>query len=241
MLNYHSYETFSTQDWPWIRMVIFLQWCPYRCLYCQNPDTITTDINKQISAEQILNLANKQKEYFWKKWWITFSGWECLLQAKELIPVLKTLKENWFNTCLDTNGFLLTDDVKEALKYTDHVLPDIKALDLSSHEKITWVKNLTSLEFIKYIDEQWINYWIRYVVVPWLTDNEVDIKKLWKFIQSLKNFQKINLLPYHTMALSKRQKLGREYPLKWTPSAKKQDIEKVKNILLEFVNSELIQ
>lgn len=222
-------------------MVIFLQWCPYRCLYCQNPDTITTDINKQISAEQILNLANKQKEYFWKKWWITFSGWECLLQAKELIPVLKTLKENWFNTCLDTNGFLLTDDVKEALKHTDHVLPDIKALDLSSHEKITWVKNLTSLKFIKYIDKQWINYWIRYVVVPWLTDNEVDIKKLWKFIQSLKNFQKINLLPYHTMALSKRQKLGREYPLKWTPAAKKQDIEKVKNILLEFVNSELIQ
>ena len=139
MLNYHSYETFSTQDWPWIRMVIFLQWCPFRCLYCQNPDTITTDINKEISAEQIITLANKQKEYFWKKWWITFSGWECLLQVKELIPVLKTLKENWFGTCLDTNGFLLNDDVKEALKYTDHVLPDIKWITSDLHKKVTFI------------------------------------------------------------------------------------------------------
>ena len=93
MLNYHSYETFSTQDGPWIRMVIFLQWCPYRCLYCQNPDTISIDKNKKISAEEILKLAEKEKEYFWENWWITFSWWECLLQIKKLIPTLKLLKK----------------------------------------------------------------------------------------------------------------------------------------------------
>ena len=241
MLNYHSYETFSTQDWPWIRMVIFLQWCPFRCLYCQNPDTITTDINKEISAEQIITLANKQKEYFWKKWWITFSGWECLLQVKELIPVLKTLKENWFGTCLDTNGFLLNDDVKEALKYTDHVLPDIKWITSDLHKKVTWTITSTPLDFIRYIDEQKMNYWIRYVVVPWLTNKKSDIQKLWEFIQTLKNFQKINLLPYHTMALSKREKLWREYPLKWIPAANKNNIQKVKEILSKYIDENLIQ
>ena len=227
MLNYHSYETFSTQDWPWIRMVFFLQWCPFRCLYCQNPDTISTDQNKLISKEKILKLVYKEKEYVWKDGWVTFSWWECLLQIKELIPVLKLLKENWFNTCLDTNGFLLNDDVKEALKYTDHVLPDIKWMTPKLHEKITWTPSLTSLDFIRYIDEQWINYRIRYVVVPWLTDNENDIKRVWEFIQSLKNFQKINLLKYHTMAIPKRKKLWREYPLKWTPAAWDKDIQKV--------------
>ena len=241
MLNYHSYETFSTQDWPWIRMVFFLQWCPFRCLYCQNPDTISTDKNKQISKEKILRLVYKEKEYFWEDWWVTFSWWECLLQVKELIPVLKLLKENWFHTCLDTNGFLLNDDVKEALKYTDHVLPDIKWITSQLHEKVTWTSNMTSLEFIRYIDGQWMNYWIRYVVVPWLTDNEVDIKKVWEFIQSLKNFQKINLLKYHTMAISKRKELWREYPLKWVPAAWDEDIQKVKEILSKYINPEFIQ
>ena len=240
MLNYHSYETFSTQDGPWIRMVFFLQWCPFRCLYCQNPDTISTDKNKPISKEKILKLVYKEKEYFWKAGWVTFSWWECLLQAKELTPILKLLQENWFNTCLDTNGFLLNNDVKELLKYTDHVLPDIKALDIKSHKKITWVGNLNSLDFIRYIDEQWMNYWVRYVVVPWLTDNEVDIKKLWQFIQSLKNFQRINLLKYHTMAISKRTKLWWDYPLKNIQAATEKDIQKVKQILTKYINEELI-
>jgi len=241
MLNYHSYETFSTQDGPGIRLVFFLQWCPYRCLYCQNPDTISTDKNKKISAEEILKIAIKEKEYFWKKWWITFSWWECLLQIKELIPVLKLLKKNWIHTCLDTNGFLLNDDVKKALKYIDHILPDIKWMTSELHKKITWTSNITSLDFIRYIDEQWMNYWIRYVVVPWLTDNDTDIKKLWEFIQWLKNFQKINLLKYHTMALWKREKLWRDYPLKCVPAAEEKDIQKVKNILANYINKDLIQ
>jgi pyruvate formate lyase activating enzyme len=241
MLNYHSYETFSTQDGPWIRLVFFLQWCPFRCLYCQNPDTISTDKNKEISGEEILEIIKKQKDYLWKEWWITFSGWECLLQVKELIPILKLLKENWFNTCLDTNWFLLNDDVKEALRYTDHVLPDIKWLDSHSHEKITWTSNLTSLDFIRYIDEKWMNYWIRYVVVPWLTDNEVDIKKLWEFIKSLKNFKKINLLPYHTMGVPKREKLWRKYPLQGIPAANRDNIQKVKEILSKFIDKNSIQ
>ena len=240
MLNYHSYETFSTQDWPWIRMVFFLQWCPFRCLYCQNPDTISTDTNKQLSKEKILKLVYKEKEYFWKYWWVTFSGWECLLQVRELIPVLKLLQENWINTCLDTNWFLLNDDVKEALKYTNHVLPDIKWITPKLHKKVTWTSNMTSLDFIRYIDEQWMNYWIRYVVAPWLTNNEVDIKKLWEFIQSLKNFQRINLLPYHTLWTSKRKKLWREYPLKWIPAATNNDIEKVKKILSKYINPDSI-
>ncbi len=86
-----------------------------------------------------------------------------------------------------------------------------------------------------------MNYWIRYVVVPWLTDNEVDIKKVWKFIKSLKNFQKINLLPYHTMALEKWEKLWWDYPLKWVPAATKEDIKKVKNILKEYINENTIE
>jgi pyruvate formate lyase activating enzyme len=79
------------------------------------------------------------------------------------------------------------------------------------------------------------------VVVPWLTDNEVDIKKLWEFIQSLKNFKKINLLPYHTMGVPKREKLWRKYPLQGIPAANRDNIQKVKEILSKFIDKNSIQ
>lgn len=240
MLNYHSYETFSTQDWPWIRLVFFLQWCPFRCLYCQNPDTISSDKNKYISAEEILKITLREKEFFWRKWWVTFSGWECLLQAKELTEVLKLLKENWIHTCLDTNWFRLDNKVKELLKYTDHILPDVKTINPELHKKLTWMNNQTSLDFIRYIDGEWKDYWIRYVVVPGLTDKEEDLNKMWEFLASLKNFQRLDLLPYHTLALSKWEKLWRDYPLQWTPTAKPNDTDKVKELLWKYIDINLI-
>ena len=86
-----------------------------------------------------------------------------------------------------------------------------------------------------------MNYRIRYVVVPWLTDNEVDIKNLWEFIKTLKHFTKINLLPYHTMALEKWEQLWWDYPLKWVPAATKEDIQKVTNILKEYIDKNTIE
>lgn len=240
MLNYHSYETFSTQDWPGIRLIFFLQWCPFRCLYCQNPDTISTDANKQISGEEILEIANRERTFFGKKWWVTFSGGECLLQAKELLPVLKLLKENWINTCLDTNWYCLNDDVKEVLKYADTVMPDIKSMNPELHKKITWIDNKWPLEFIRYLDNEWKNYWIRYVLVPWLTDKEEDLEELWRFLASLKHFVRLDLLPYHTLALHKWEKLGWDYPLKDTPVANYTHTDKAKEILGKFVDINLI-
>ena len=109
----------------------------FRCLYCQNPDTIPIEDKKLMTAQDILALALKQKEYFGEIGGVTFSGGEPLRQAKGLAPVLKLLQENGVHTCLDTNGFLLTDEVKECLKYTDHVLPDLKQADSEKHKALT--------------------------------------------------------------------------------------------------------
>jgi pyruvate formate lyase activating enzyme len=149
MLHVHSYETFATQDGPGIRLVIFLQGCMFHCQYCQNPDTIPLPSGLPLSgempegqrglmsAEDILALAMKQKEYFGDTGGVTFSGGEPLLQAKQLAPVLKLLQENGFHTCIDTNAYLLNDDVKECLTYTNHVLPDLKQANPEKHKTLT--------------------------------------------------------------------------------------------------------
>jgi pyruvate formate lyase activating enzyme len=119
-----------------------------------------------MSAQDILNLAIKQKEYFGDTGGITFSGGEPLLQAKELAPVLKLLQENGFHTCIDTNAYLLTDSVKECLQYTNHVLPDIKQANPQKHKELTGMDNEPPMNFVRYLDEQKKTYWMRYVVVP---------------------------------------------------------------------------
>ena len=142
----------------------------FRCLYCQNPDAIPLEEGKEMSAEEILQLAERQREYFGEKGGITFSGGEPLLQAKELAPVLKLLQENGFHTCIDTNGYLLTEEVKECLNSTNHVLPDLKQANEEEHKKLTGLSNENSLNFVRYLDELKKDYWIRYVVVPGYTD-----------------------------------------------------------------------
>jgi pyruvate formate lyase activating enzyme len=119
-----------------------------------------------MSPDDILQLAQKQKEYFGEKGGITFSGGEPLLQAKALVPILQLLQDNGFNTCLDTNGYLLTDEVKECLRYTNHVLPDIKQAHPEKHKKLTGLDNQHPMDFVRYLDEQQKTYRIRYVVVP---------------------------------------------------------------------------
>jgi pyruvate formate lyase activating enzyme len=138
----------------------------FRCKYCQNPDTIPMIEAKKMSPEEVLALAVRQKEYFGTTGGITFSGGEPLFQAKALLPILQLLQKNGFHTCLDTNGYALTDEVKECLEYTNHVLPDLKQINPEKHQKLTGLDNQYPMDFIRYLDAQEKTYRIRYVVVP---------------------------------------------------------------------------
>lgn len=241
MLKVHSYETFATQDGPGIRLVIFLQWCNFRCQYCQNPDTISWEGGTYYSKEDIFSIIEKEKAYFWDKWGVTFSWGNPLLQAKGLKEVLKYLKEKGIHTCIDTNGFYLTDDVKECIDYADFFLPDLKQIDSQKHKNLTGITNEMPLEFIKYIDKEGKNYWIRYVIVPGYTDDEKDLEKVWLFLKSLSHFQQIDLLPYHNLGKFKREKLWREYPLWEKKACTTQEAERVKTILSKYVKNILIR
>ena len=240
MVKVHSYETFATQDGPGIRLVFFLQGCQFRCQYCQNPDTLPLNAGTEMSADEILEIANKEKEYFWETGGITFSGGEPLLQAKNLKEVIKKLKENNFHTCIDTNGWIRNEDVKECLELVDHVLPDIKQMNPVKHKNLTGNDNQLSLSFVKTLDEMRKDYRIRYVVVPGITDQEEDIQKLGEFLQTLPNFQRIELLPYHNLWVSKRKKLGIPYPLEGTHASTASELENVKKILEKYVGEKVM-
>lgn len=236
MLNVHSIETFATQDGPGIRLVIFLQGCMFRCKYCHNPDTIPleNDKAKQRSVEDILLQAEKQKEYFWAKGGITFSGGEPLIQAQALLPIIKRLKAEGYHICIDTNGFWQSTETKEILQLVDLVLPDLKQINPEKHLQLVRQSNENTLKTLDYLDEIQKPYWLRYVLVPGYTDDETDLHELGKYLQTRKSIERLEILPYHNLGKSKRDKLWWKYPLEGVHAAGSADLDKAKAILSQY-------
>lgn len=229
----HSIESFGTVDGPGIRFVLFLQGCHLQCKYCHNRDTWDLKGGEYKSLDDIFEKIIRYKNYMMLSGGgVTVTGGEPLLQVKFLIELFRKLKKEGIHTCIDTSGMVaLTDDVKELLKYTDLVLLDIKHIDDEKCKKLVGISNKRELEFARYLSDNNIKIWIRQVLVPGYTDEEEDLKKLKKFIQSLKTVDNVQILPYHNMGKFKWEKLGSKYELEDVRPANQGDVDRVKKIL----------
>lgn len=218
----HSIETCGTVDGPGIRFVIFMQGCPLRCQYCHNPDTWNTEGGTEYTTDKMVAEIIKYESYMkFSKGGVTATGGEPLLQVDFLIELFKKLKARGIHTALDTSGFIFNSRVKEILEYTDLVLLDVKHIDPNQYQKITGVKIDSTLQFLDYLGEIKKPAWIRYVLVPGLSDQDESIEALSKHLGQYDNIEKIELLPFHKMGEYKWEELGIDYPLKDTPEPDK--------------------
>lgn len=240
MIKVHSIESLGTFDGPGVRMVIFVQGCNFRCLYCANPDTIKGDKGQEKSVEDIMTLARSQRPFFGKKGGITVSGGEPLLQAAELIPLFKTLKEEGFNTCIDTNGSVLNADVEELLNYTDLVLLDIKEIDEISHQKMTERSNEKTLRMAHRLNERNVPVWVRYVLVPGYTDDQEHLHRLGQFLQPMKNVTKLEIQPYHKLGVHKYEVLGWPYQLEGVEQNSQEQLQVANDIFKQYIAEVII-
>lgn len=234
MIGYiDSVETMGLVDGPGIRFVTFLKGCRLRCLYCHNPETWTRNGALEITSEELLKKIHKYHTYY-VDGGVTFSGGEPLMQPDFLIDILKKCKMINLHTAIDTAGVGI-GKYEEILKYTDLVILDIKAYTEGKYSYITGV-NIDMSEFNKFLDTcQRLNkkLWIRQVIVPGFNDNEEYILGLKEYLKNIKNIEKIELLPYHTMGVAKYEKLGIPYPL---TNVSDMDIDRCKeleNLLLD--------
>lgn len=233
----HSFESFGTVDGPGIRFIVFLQGCPLRCKFCHNPDTWLFNGGTEYSTDTIVSKILKYKNYL-SGGGVTVSGGEPLVQIDFLIELFEKLKMLNIHTCLDTSGILFDESNKplkekfdRLIKCTDLVLLDIKHIDNDSHINLTSLSNKNVLNFAKYLCENNVPTWIRYVLVPTINSDEKTLNQTMKFIKTLKNVQKIEVLPYHNMAIKKYEELKLEYPFKDIPLPTDKEITLAKKIL----------
>lgn len=228
----HSLESFGTVDGPGIRFVVFMQGCPLRCQFCHNPDTWEVTKGTEYTSEQLVEEIIKYKSYFeFSGGGVTFTGGEPLLQAEFILEVSKECKKKGISVAIDTSGFVWNDTVKEVLEYTDIVLLDIKNYDPLVYKTVTGVSLAPTLTLLDYLKEKNINTWIRYVLVPQLTDNLDSVRKLSEHLDHYPNVSKIDLLGFHKMGEYKWKELGIEYKLTDTKEPSKELLQEVKAIL----------
>ena len=236
----HSLESFGAVDGPGVRYVVFFQGCPLRCAYCHNPDTWDFADGVETDTDEIIEKFMRNRS-FYSTGGVTATGGEPMAQIDFLTELFEKLTEQGVHTCLDTSGVMFnpenTEKVDKLLQFTSLVMLDIKHIDDSCHKELTGMSNKNVLEFAKYLDSKNVPVWIRHVIVPGLTDTEEENKLLGEFLSQLTNVQKIETLPYHSLAKPKYENLGMEYPMKDTPDCTKEAALESKKIIEKYIKN----
>lgn len=234
MIQVHSYESMGTFDGPGLRLVVFLQGCNFRCIYCANPDTIDLKGGKETPIEEIICKAVSEKPFFGKKGGITFSGGEPTLQAETLLPLFRGLKEQGIHICVDTNGSIWNEHVEKLFQYTDLVLLDIKEFNPMQHRKLTERDNTQTIRTAKWLEKNQRPFWLRYVLVPGYSDYEEDIHALGNHFKEYRMLQRIEILPYHTLGAHKYEAMGKEYLLKGVNENTPEQLEYARKLFEQY-------
>ncbi len=242
----HSIETFGTVDGPGVRFVIFFQGCPMRCLYCHNPDTWDFDGGQDMGADELLERFSRNHS-FYRTGGLTATGGEPMAQLDFLTELFEKAKALDIHTCLDTSGILFPGEAVSAdspdagevlgrvdrlLAVTDLVMLDIKHMDGGAHKRLTGHDNRNVLAFARHLDALGKPMWIRHVAVPGITFQKEALRRLGKFLKTLSNVEKLEVLPYHAMGKIKYDSLGIKYPLADTPQLTKAEAKEAEEMIL---------
>lgn len=223
----HSVEIGSFVDGPGIRFVVFLAGCPLRCAYCHNPDAWKRPRDATDAADVVARIAGTAGFLTAGGGGVTVSGGEPLAQAAFAAEILRGAKALGLHTALDTSGFLgdrLTDDMLDAI---DLVLLDVKSWDPATYRDVTGCDIEPTVRFAQRLSEACKPLWIRFVLVPGLTDDPANVEGLARFLGTLRSVERVEVLPFHQMGRHKWEELGIPYRLTDTPSATAEQVASV--------------
>ena len=215
----HSFTTGSTVDGPGVRVVAWTSGCMWRCLYCHNPDTWTMSNGIPVSVPRAVEELRKyQHGLKTMGGGFTLSGGEALMQHRFAVKLLTAAHDMGIHTALDTNGYY-GDKVSDAeLEAISLVLLDFKAWDPARHKRLTGMEVGPTKEFAQRLAARRRPVWLRYVLVPGLSDDPEDIKQIAAFAAGLGNVERVDVLPFHQMGRFKWERLGLKYSLEDTGS-----------------------
>jgi pyruvate formate lyase activating enzyme len=223
----HSFTTGSAGDGPGVRVVAWTSGCMWRCLYCHNPDTWTMSNGIPITVERAAEELRKYRRGLkMMSGGFTLSGGEPLMQHRFAVKLLRAAQGMGIHTAVETNGYYggrLSDSELEAI---DLVLLDVKMWDRERHRRLTGMPPDRTHAFATRLAANGRPMWLRFVLVPQLTDDAENISRIASFAASLGNVQRVEVLPFHQLGKFKWQKLGMPYQLEHTHAPTVEAVER---------------
>ena len=211
----HSFTTGSAVDGPGIRLVAWTTACMFRCQFCHNPDTWTLKNGIPVTLEKAIDEVRKYANGLnAMHGGFTLSGGEPLMQDRFAARLFAAVQQMGVHTAIETNGYYghnLTDD---ELRTIDLVILDMKGFTRAQHERVTGgMHNEDVLEFGNRLAALKRPMWLRYVLVPGLTDIPEEMEAVARFGASLGVVERAEILPFHQLGQYKWEKLGLDYEL----------------------------
>jgi pyruvate formate lyase activating enzyme len=213
----HSFTTGSAVDGPGVRVVAWTTGCMWRCRYCHNPDTWTLRNGFPVSVQQAADELRKYRQGLKiMAGGFTLSGGEPLMQHRFAVKLLAAAKAMGVHTTIETNGYL-GDRLSDAeLDGIDLVMLGLKTWSPARHKDLTGREIGPTLDFARRLAARRRPVWLRFVLVPGLTDDAADMAKSAAFAASLGNVERVEVLPFHQMGRYKWERLGLKYTLQDT-------------------------
>lgn len=210
----HSWELVTAVDGPGTRLTVFLAGCPLRCLYCHNPDTMEMRRGEPVAATELLARIKRYTSIFEVTGGgITISGGEPLMQPAFVARILRGAKELGIHTAIDTSGYLGAHMTDAMLDDIDLVLLDVKSGDPETYRKVTGRELEPTLTFGRRLADRGVQIWVRFVLVPGLTDDVANVDAVADYVASLATVSRVEVLPFHQMGRDKWESLGLRYEL----------------------------
>jgi pyruvate formate lyase activating enzyme len=224
----HSYETGSRLDGPGVRLTLFLSGCPLRCQYCHNPDTWQLKHGVRVSADQVITrLGHFAPALRALQGGLTISGGEVLVQVAFSRRILAAAKSMGLHTAIETSGFLGARADDDYLNQLDLVILDIKSGDPETYRRVTHKDLAPTLQFAERLAAKAKPVWVRFTLVPGLTDAPENIERVARFIAPMRNVEWVEVLPFHQLGAFKWQALGLDYALDQHPPAPPEMVARV--------------
>jgi pyruvate formate lyase activating enzyme len=213
----HSFTTGSTVDGPGVRVVGWTAGCQWRCRYCHNPDTWNMMNGMAVTLEGAAEELRKYRHGLkTMSGGFTLSGGEPLMQDRFAVKLLTAAQAMGIHTAVETNGFLGSRLSDEELEKIDLVLLGIKTWGEEKHRRLTGKDIEPTLEFARRLANRRRPIWVRFVLVPGLTDDAADLRQMAQFIASLGVVERVEVLPFHQLGRFKWRALGLDYTLENT-------------------------
>lgn len=226
----HSFDVSTGVDGPGTRFVAFLAGCPLRCLYCHSPDTWTMRSGQRTTTDDLMAQIERYHRFIdVAGGGVTLSGGEPLLQPRFTREMLQRCQAAGLHTALDTSGYLGFRADDQLLDATDLVLLDIKSWDPTTYRIVTGRRLAPTLAFARRLADRGTPIWVRFVLVPRLTDAVENVDGIAAFAATLSTVERVEVLPFHRLGAHKYRQLGMPFPLATTEPPDPELLDRVRN------------